>query len=468
LIRGFEPGKLLNSSDAGHAAILNNHMPTFVQELMDPARAAEGFSLDDAVSFVVTIEQLMFDSESARLESVYGAQEKDMRQSIGHDDLHRILEEYMVHLFVGEDNQAVVDELVANMTLVEEGIPHWVAIRDFVEGRIRALDYHRQRFPQGHRGQDLMSGSYSFGEAHEVVGSITKTFASFWQSECETMKSQLVDMDRDGSGRVRIADFYGTGLDKDWRFGESEAYLRELGALDESSSSTPRVIVANYMQAASNCIIATPHYMVCCMNECESLLGEVEAAIGFSSGSPDQILQLVGNMSSPSSADGELPNLKGALTSQLQQIAELHGGKVPLHGRLFSQWLHYVFPLECAFPHKTGTVSYRAVSEHEDGFAKKEDMRVHVESAGTESLSNSTSTEDLWMQWSPEESLSEDYASEMQAPWESRRGYSFRRMGLAILVVIGALVAFIVFGVSISQSDVESECNGAMLKHHLV
>merc|ERR1719271_374242 len=27
---------------------------------------------------------------------------------------------------------------------------------------------------------------------------------------------------------------------------------------------------------------------------------------------------------------------------------------VPLHGRLFSQWLHYVFPSECQYPHPVG------------------------------------------------------------------------------------------------------------------
>ena len=32
------------------------------------------------------------------------------------------------------------------------------------------------------------------------------------------------------------------------------------------------------------------------------------------------------------------------MVNQLQSIAKEHGGKVPIHGRLFAQWLHYVFP----------------------------------------------------------------------------------------------------------------------------
>ena len=34
------------------------------------------------------------------------------------------------------------------------------------------------------------------------------------------------------------------------------------------------------------------------------------------------------------------------MVSQLQSIAKEHGGQVPIHGRLFAQWLHYVFPRE--------------------------------------------------------------------------------------------------------------------------
>merc|ERR1719156_386461 len=49
------------------------------------------------------------------------------------------------------------------------------------------------------------------------------------------MKASLVEMDKKGTGRVRLSDFYGEALKTDWRFGESEAYLRQLGALDESS-----------------------------------------------------------------------------------------------------------------------------------------------------------------------------------------------------------------------------------------
>merc|ERR1719221_378399 len=101
------------------------------------------------------------------------------------------------------------------------------------------------------------------------------------------MKVSLVGMDSRNTGRVPLSKFYNTAINTDWRFGESESYLRELGALDESSSWTgPQVIIPNYIQSTSNCIVSSSHYLVCCVNDCESLLGEIESAVGAPTAPP--------------------------------------------------------------------------------------------------------------------------------------------------------------------------------------
>merc|ERR1719384_1021376 len=43
--------------------------------------------------------------------------------------------------------------------------------------------------------------------------------------------------------------------------------------------------------------------------------------------------------------------------SRLDDIADRHQGRVPLHGRLFMQWLHHAYPRECSFPHVSGTIN---------------------------------------------------------------------------------------------------------------
>merc|ERR1719420_2775441 len=111
------------------------------------------------------------------------------------------------------------------------------------------------------------------------------------------MKLSLVEMDKHHTGRVRLSEFYAAALDDEWRFGESEAYLRELGALDETSRwHGKQVIIPNYLQAASNCIVSTQHYLICCRNECEDILGEVESLIGRATAYPDEILRVVRNI----------------------------------------------------------------------------------------------------------------------------------------------------------------------------
>merc|ERR1719327_1288901 len=139
------------------------------------------------------------------------------------------------------------------------------------------MEFSRQRAPTLGHGPAALAGQYSFEDAHEAVTGITKKFASFWESECQVIKESLVAMDKTGTGRVSLSDFYGANADGEWRFGESETYLRELGALDESSHwRGKQVIIPNYLQGASNCIVSTESYLVCCASECEAVLNDIE------------------------------------------------------------------------------------------------------------------------------------------------------------------------------------------------
>jgi len=310
--------------------------------------------------------------------------------------------------------------LLGNRTLAKELLPHYQELMNFGAGSVKAWDFTRQQSTPKGRGHDVFAMRYSFEDVHQVVGGITRSFQSYWQSECDTMKTTLIGMDKHNTGRVPLSKFYGTGLDTDWRFGESEAYLRELGALDESSSWIgPQVIIPNYLQATSNCIISRPHYLVCCVNECESLLGELESAIEAPTALPSTILGLVRNMTSQTTLDhDEPPHLDKHLVSQLEQVGKNHGGMVPLHGRLFAQWLHYVFPRECPFPHKMGSVTAATPMEYGDQYiATEADMKKHASNV-TDVHLNVDKAELQWMsQWSPDEELVMDYQSELSRPW---------------------------------------------------
>jgi hypothetical protein len=237
-------------------------------------------------------------------------------------------------------------------------------------------------------------------------------FGHFWATECTRVKDMLMEMDRGNTGRVKLNKFYGSALDGEWRFSESKEYLEQLGALDESSSRHgPQVIITNYIQAASNCIISAPHYRICCVNECEPILAEIEASVASSTASPEAIMSVVKNVTV--NMDDEPPRISSSLRSQLNDIARANNGQVPIHGRLLGQWLHYVFPHECPFPHKTGTTITLSPLQFGDYMASEEQMATHakplelLESQDDAGLP----AEDDWMtQWSHEEELLSDHA----------------------------------------------------------
>merc|ERR1719321_1423895 len=62
-------------------------------------------------------------------------------------------------------------------------------------------------------------------------------------------------------------------------------------------------------------------------------------------------------------ADGKVSE---ALRSRLDEVAAINKGKVPLHGRLFAQWLHFAFPRDCPFPHEAGIVNPQTPMKYEE------------------------------------------------------------------------------------------------------
>merc|ERR1712048_1224688 len=164
------------------------------------------------------------------------------------------------------------------------------------------------------------------------------------------------------TGRVKLASFYQASLDHgSTQFSESKEYLRQIGALDETDPNEPRVIVPNYIASPGNCITTLGQYSVCCTSECEPLLASMERDIQSPEAEPERIVELV---SALLSGTGQPPkNLSAPLLYRLDEIAANHGGTVPLHGRLFAQWMHHAFPRECPYPHEAGTTNPQTPDE---------------------------------------------------------------------------------------------------------
>jgi len=106
--------------------------------------------------------------------------------------------------------------------------------------------------------------------------------------------------------------------------------------------------------------------MVCCHNECDDILGQLERQLGQPSATPAEIIAILRTTSLRSGSRMHAPMLR----QRLQEVADHHGGRVPIHGRLFAQWLHHVYPNECAYPHKAGSKHPQWILDFEEDTGK--------------------------------------------------------------------------------------------------
>jgi hypothetical protein len=252
-----------------------------------------------------------------------------------------------------------------------------------------------------------------FAVLAKVAEGVGEQYGTFQDLECQQLKEKLVKIEYRGTGRVKLSEFYKPALGGSWQFQESAGYLRQLGLLDESDPNQPSVMIANYITSQANCIASSGFYSVCCKDECENLLSHLEENIGAFEVKPATIAALIANL--PSSTVAVPQKLSTSLLQRLDQIAAGHNGMVPLHGRLFAQWMHHVYPRECSFPHMSGTTTAKTPDEwlEESGSeatASEEEMMRHIQAASNMDRRTETEHEgnlavEELMPWSSEEEL---------------------------------------------------------------
>merc|ERR1739848_433230 len=120
---------------------------------------------------------------------------------------------------------------------------------------------------------------FSVSEATQIVKDMTLRYGKWQNSECEEMKQALVRLDTGGTGRVPLHVFHAQPSHPSYSFTESADYLRQISSLDETRKEAPKVMVSNYINSPSNCIAWPQYFSVCCLNECESLVNELEARV---------------------------------------------------------------------------------------------------------------------------------------------------------------------------------------------
>eukprot|EP00746_Dinoflagellata_sp_MGD_P165256 gnl/MRDRNA2_/MRDRNA2_94422_c0_seq1.p1 gnl/MRDRNA2_/MRDRNA2_94422_c0~~gnl/MRDRNA2_/MRDRNA2_94422_c0_seq1.p1 ORF type:complete len:567 (+),score=121.78 gnl/MRDRNA2_/MRDRNA2_94422_c0_seq1:94-1794(+) len=434
-VKGLEPTRNASSDQSVGAEILLDQIPNYVEGLLEGRFGHKGFGLEDVAGMAVALEHLILGSSTGPLGKAYALKNFSPSALLNDKQLDDVMEVYVLQWLVGDGTEINANELVQNRTIIEQSMPQWVEVTQFARGEVQRYLHARQ-----HKLNPFTRASeratYSFEDVNGMIRGITSGFGHWWEQECQGIKANLVALDPEGKGRAKLSKFYHAAMKGEWRFGESEAYLRELGALDDSSYwQGPQVLIPNYLLAASNCIVASTFYRVCCVNECEALQQRVEDMVQAPVGSAEDVMRAAEDVFR---TDLRGEQLQLGLKVKLQKIADTHQGKVPLHGRLFAQWMHYAFPQECPFPHRSGQARARTPAEFGEGYmASNSEKRRHARKINrTTLLPRNASQEETWgmSQWLDDEELLADY-TELRS---SNTSVSF--YVVAALVLMGAMM----------------------------
>jgi len=352
-IRGLEPGgsgwtpqRLPNGELP--PAFVKEWVPTFLQNTLEEKLGNRGVALHELAAMAAALEDLIHKEVHQRLEMVFGALDVPVAGPIDRSKADDVLMTYFMTFLLGN-----------NVTAKDK----------------HDIEVKRTRFSKRYAGFAEAKGWYeatvaerlgssrdavTFSDVAAVVEDIGAKYHKFNDLECNDLRATLRKMESRRPGRVRLSNFYNMSRFTHWRFIEKEEYLKSLGTLDESTQQ-PSVIIANYVMGRQNCLEATNLYAICCRNACEDLTAHLEEKLAASSAPAAAIAELVAAL--PSDTVEAPRALSPLLTERLNEIAAHNGGEVPIHGRLFSQWMHHAYPLECPFPHEAGSINPQTVDE---------------------------------------------------------------------------------------------------------
>jgi hypothetical protein len=372
IVRGFEPHADIMNVSEPDGDILQDKIPDYIRSLLEEQFQQEGFAFEDMVAMVAAIERLAFDEVVKSVELAYHLNSHAFTDRLSREELMSIISSYLItEMLEGTDNK---DQHKADMENIRDRYPNWDITYTFLVDVVSSDIFGRRNSVSPFAERE----TFGFEDVVRMSEAVSEQFGPWSNHECHEMRDMLTKYDVHQTGRVRIADFYRSTVEGAWQFLEPTEFLRHNGALDESSKYLgPQVIIANYIAGMSNCITSAPYYSICCLNDCDQVFQHLEALITAPTAPVTKILEAVESMpQAPTIADDRL--------GQVSQIADLHDGEVPIHGRLFSQWLHFVFPHECPYPHMGGLSpktqeQWRALVGEEAESVSEDEVRQHLD-----------------------------------------------------------------------------------------
>jgi len=374
-VKGLDPADA--NLDFSTSGMVKEKATKYIQDIFDKKLNGRGVGLEDLANFAIMVADLVHAEAVEDLERVYSALRFDLNSELSLKDFDTAIRAFLSEAIVFD---AKIRSRTEFEIFEERARLSYPEYDDIV---MWARDMHLfTEFSKRSRDNPFISHGIDFDHASSFMKLIVHHFGSLLNMECQTMKDDLVKMQIGDSGRLLVSDFYGN---RDLQLHESFKYLKNLGVVEESETYSTRLVISNYISSKSRCLPFSGYYAVCCPDECHRLLGRFEREFTAPVATPEMIIDVVSRTVSSSMMSPS--NVSATLFARLTKIASTHGGKVPLHGRLFKQWMHYVYPLECSFPHITGTVNavnqdeWLVIHEEIDDAMTTDEERLHFTSS---------------------------------------------------------------------------------------
>lgn len=323
-IRGLEPRAESSNYTAGERWV-----PDVFEQLLDFHAGDRGLGLAQLAALATDVEKLIKQETSDRVDNAFHTQGVFKANSVSITEAKIVLQAYYEE-FVGGDDSWMRSE-------------SWFAFQ-LENGQV--LNAH---------------GLVDIDVIERIANTVGEQFHLFQEQACRDLGRFLRRGPNHTPGRIRLSKFYSLEQYSHWEFVESREFLRDLGILDESDPSTAHVIIPNYIESLQNCEASTSIYSSCCSNQCDDLMGSLEAHVERDSVAPGIIADFVMTLSSPTVRTPRV--LSQDMHRRLYEIADHHGGEVSIHGRLFAEWMHRAFPYECAYPHEVHTLNKQFSAE---------------------------------------------------------------------------------------------------------
>jgi len=317
--------------------------PARIQLVMEKLLKGHGVDLENLAALAATVVDLVNEEVAGRLHEAFDALDISANDVLSDDDSDDASRAYILSL-LSDDQYRFWDRSSWQEAERDCAVnyPQWGPTLMWATDLSHAHDHFHQS-----RRNPFVKHDNTFEDITGFMIEFGQQFGQLQMAECSGMKEYLMSFESGGTGRVPLSKFYAASS-WEFHFAENIEYLRHTHVLDESNPSRPMVIIPNYINGKSNCLKASAFYSICCPDECERLTEQVERRIQAPSAFPALIAEVVSGLDSDTVVAPR--NLSSSLLARLDDVAKSNEGRVPLHGRLFAQWMHHAFPRECSFP----------------------------------------------------------------------------------------------------------------------